>query len=330
MAIGPLSRQANPATVSAVVVTYRSREHVDRCLESLRANGVQRIWVVDNASDDGTADHVSKRFPDVDLIRNKENLGFAAANNQALRLVETPFALLLNPDAWLEPDAIRHMLASMCADERVGVLGPRIMRGGEIEPSLLMAPRFRDALMFLASGMRAFGTGGFSGRTAAGYPWDEGGEGDHVRGSCMMVRMAAVRDAGYLDECFFLYFEETEWCLRLRRAGWSVRIVPAAVVHHLGKASVRTEEQLPSIEYMRSAILFWRKEYGTWRARLLQAILLGMASVKWILLAIFRGSSAKRAWLHDVTQLARNPYSVPIPYPGARRPSCWMGEQDGA
>lgn len=318
------------AEVGAVVVTYRSRNHVDRCLNSLLDNGVECIWVVDNASDDGTADHVARHFPQVRLIRNAMNLGFAAANNQALVRMDTPFSLLINPDAWLEPGAVQGMLGCMRSHPDVAVVGPRIIRSGEVEPSLLMAPNFLSSLLFLASGMRAYGTGGFAGRAAPGYPWHGGGEGDHVRGSCMMVRMQAVQDAGFLDEQFFLYFEETEWCLRLRRHGWRVRLAPKSVAHHVGKASVRTEEHLPSIEFMRSAILFWGCIFGHWRALVLRAALMLMAGGKWLALALIRRSPAKRRWLFDVMRLSRNPYALSIPYPGAKRPECWPEEDANA
>jgi len=309
--------------VSAIVVTYRSRLYIDQCLTSLTNEGVRHIWVVDNASDDNTADYVADHYPDVHLIRNTANVGFAAANNQALRQTTTTFVLLLNPDAWLEPGAVHNMLKCMADDVTTGAVGPRIMRGEMVEPSLLDDPTFPRALMFILSGMRAYETGGFSGRISPGCPWDNGGEGDHVRGSCMLVRTQAVKDAGLLDERFFLYFEETEWCLRMRLAGWQVRVTPVAVANHIGKASVLTEEQLPSVEYMRSAVLFWQKHYGPLRSDILRMALLAMATMKCLALMVWHRSPDKQVWLRNVMRLARDPFIVPIPYPGARRPSCW-------
>jgi len=314
----------NSDLVSAVVVTYRSRPHVERCLDSLIREGITDIHVVDNASDDETADVVASQYPEVHLVCNDNNIGFAAANNQVLRHITSPFVLLINPDAWLEAGSLRHMLADMERHDDVAVVGPRIVRDEQVESSLLYTPRAWDAWFFLLSGMRAFGTGGFSGRVVEGYPWDDGAEGDHVRGSCMLVRMQSVREAGLLDEDFFLYFEETEWCLRMRAHGWRVVLNSSAVAHHIGKASVRTHDVLPSLEYMRSAVLFWHKIYPTSVAWLLRTTLLCMASAKRFVLGVVdRKRVDQRRWLGDVVRLAMNPYKLPIVYPQACRPHSW-------
>ncbi|MFQ5582323.1 MAG: glycosyltransferase family 2 protein [Mariprofundaceae bacterium] len=319
------------ASVSAVIVTYRSRLHIGRCVHSLIDEGILEIWVVDNASDDDTASYVSEHFPEAHLIQNSENIGFAAANNQALQRIATPFVLLINPDAWLEKGSLRHMLTEIEQHDDVAVVGPRMIRDEQIEPSLLYAPRIRDVWFFLLSGMRAFGSGGFSGRMADGYPWDAGGEGNHVRGSCMLVRMQAVREAGFLDESFFLYFEETEWCLRMHRHGWRIMLNAHAIAHHIGKASVRTHGTLPSLEYMRSAILFWHKVYPAPAAWLLRTTLLLMAVTKWLILGVLdRKDTDRRRWLGDVVRLSMDPYRLPIVYSHARRPRSWPRRRQDA
>ncbi|GMR00099.1 MAG: glycosyltransferase family 2 protein [Zetaproteobacteria bacterium] len=318
----------NEASISAIVVTYRSRSHIDRCLKSLVDNHVREIWVVDNASDDGTAAYVAGHYPEIHLIRNEWNVGFAAANNQALVQISTPLVLLLNPDAWLEKGAALAMCAAMDACPDVGVVAPRIIRNNTIEPSLLRAPTVSGSLVFILAGMRIYGTGGFSGRAAAGYPWHKGGEGDHVRGACMLVRMCAVEQAGKLDERFFLYFEETEWCLRLRRYDWRVLLSPEAVAHHIGKASVRTHDRLPSMEYMRGAIFLWHTYFSTSNVWLLRFALFLMAFSKRLILVLLRRRPEQRDWLGQVIRLTRNPYSVPIGYPRARRPSCWPEKEN--
>jgi len=321
----------NSASVSAVIVTYRSRLHIERCFRSLIEEGISDVWIIDNASDDETVSYISEHFSEAHLIRNNENVGFAAANNQALKQITASFVLLINPDAWLEKGALRHMLAEMNRHDDLAVAGPRIIRDKQFEPSLLYAPKAWDAWLFLLSGMRAFRTGGFSGRAAAGYPWDDGGEGDHVRGSCMLVRMQAVQEAGFPDESFFLYFEETEWCLRMRKHGWRIMLNSHAVAHHIGKASVLTHDSLPGIEYMRSAILFWHKMYPDPVAWLLRATLLFMASAKWVILGIFdRKRVDQRRWLGDVVRLGMDPYGLPIVYSQARRPRSWPERRQDA
>jgi len=311
------------AGAAAVVVTFRSRPLIDRCLESLQQAGVGEVWVVDNASDDGTADHVASSYPKVHLIRSEQNLGFAAANNLALRRIHSDAVLLLNPDAWLAPGALETMLQVLDSDTGIGVVGPRIERQGMSEPSLLAAPRAVCAWLFLLSGMRAFTTGGFAGRPVAGYPWQSLTDGDHVRGSCMLLRRQALEDAGLLDDAFFLYFEETEWCLRLRRHGWRVVIAPAALVHHVGKASVGTQESLPSLEFMRSAVIFWQKLYGRPVQIGLRITLMLMAVVKWLLLLPMPANGERRRWLLAVAGLAMHPYARPVVFDYARRPPVW-------
>jgi GT2 family glycosyltransferase len=311
--------------VAAIVVTFRSRDLIDQCLNSLISEGVAQanIWVVDNASDDHTADYVQQNYPHVHVISNDENVGFAAANNQALKQVNTDQVLLLNPDAWLAPKALVNMQEAMAQDERIGMVGPRVERDGIMEDSLSMRPHFFSTCLFILSGLRNMATGGFAGKPAAGYPWQDITDGDHIRGSCMLVRNQAILDVGLLDEDFFLYFEETEWCLRFRDKGWRIIIAPQALAYHLGKASVKTQDTLPSLELMRSAVIFFSKKYTYPQALILRVMLCCMASLKYLLLLPFPSSSPQREWLKHVACLALNPFKLAMVYPKARRPSGW-------
>lgn len=318
---------ASAESVAAVVVTYRSEAWIAACLDSIRQQPeVSTIWVVDNASDDATVELVRDRYPDVRLICNDDNPGFAVANNQALRQIGEPYVLLLNPDAALEAGALAAMLVRMRGDPELAVVGPRIMRNGRIEDSLGLAATPMQSMRFLFSGMRDHESGGFSGVAVPGYPWNDGAEGDHVRGSCMLVRRTAIDDVGPLDENFFLYFEETEWCLRMRDRGWRIGIVPLAVARHAGKASIRTQTQLPSLEYMRSAILFWHKRFDSSACVMLRSTLWLMAAFKRLLLTLSGRGIERRAWLRKVMLLAADPYAMPIEYAGARRPSGWSSK----
>ncbi len=310
--------------VAAVVVTYRSAAWIERCLDTLLIQPeVTSVWVVDNASDDHTVDLVRSRYPHVQVISNRCNIGFAAANNQALEKISEPYVLLLNPDAFLEPESVGAMLEVFRADEHMAVVGPRIIRNGMIEASLSMAPTASASWLFLLSGMRNYSTGGFSGKPVAGFPWEDGAQGEHLRGSCMLVKKTAIEDAGPLDERFFLYFEETEWCLRMRRSGWNIAITPKAIAHHEGRASVKTQSSLPSLEFMRSAILFWRIHYSPLIATGLRATLWLMSAIKYILLTCSGSAADRRGWLKKVMGLALTPYRLPIEYDAARRPGLW-------
>ncbi|MDQ7005216.1 MAG: glycosyltransferase family 2 protein [Ghiorsea sp.] len=311
--------------VTAIVVTFRSKLLIDQCLKSLEDEGVSQMIVVDNASDDGTADYVAKHYPHIQLLRNSENIGFAAANNLAIQQLEQADSdvLLLNPDAWLAPDALAHMQAAMRSDSRIAIVGPSIERDQQLEPSLLLRPKASASIQFILSGMRAMETGGFAGEVAPNYPWSSITDGDHVRGSCMLVRYQAIQDVGLLDDMFFLYFEETEWCLRFRNQGWRVVIAPDAQAYHLGKASVKTQESLPSLELMRSAVLFWQRVYTKPQALLLRVLLWHMVLVKYMLLLPFPSTKERRKWLLKVASLSMNPFRLPMVYTNARRPPKW-------
>ena len=308
--------------VAVIVVTYRSESWIRQCLDSVfEQEHVGSVYVVDNASDDQTIHIVQSEYPQVHVISNVDNVGFAAANNQALKLIAEDYALLLNPDAFLEQESLTSLLATF--DEGVGMVGPRIIRDKQIEASICEPPSAWASWLFLLSGMRNFETGGFSGKPVPGYPWNEGAQGAHIRGSCMMVSKAAIADVGLLDERFFLYFEETEWCLRLFQKGWKIKIQPKAIAHHIGRASMKTASSLPSLEFMRGAILFWSTQYNGLTVFILRMTLFFMAAVKRFLLFALMRDADKRAWLGDVMKLAMNPYTLPIIYPKAKRPSYW-------
>ena len=310
--------------IAVVIVTFCSRDLIAQCLQSVIDEDVTDIWVVDNASTDDTVDYVNTHFPQVNLIANAENIGFAAANNMAIRQIEGKDILFLNPDAWLTDGALAAMRQALEANQDVAMVGPRVIRQGEVEPTLLEAPRFFTSWMFILTGMRAMNTGGFAGKVVQGFPWRRVTEGEHIRGSCMLVRCKALEEVGLMNELFFLYFEETEWCLRFRQHDWKIVIEPKALAHHIGKASVGTQNALPSLEFMRSAVLFW-KVNNTWvEHAFLRSTLFLMALTKCLLLLPFSAEKHRRGWLLNVAGLALNPFRMPIVYHQARRPSAWM------
>ena len=227
---------------SVVIVSYNTRDLLRDCLTSVLAGGGDlrvETFVVDNASRDGSADMVAKEFPAVQLVRNPDNPGFAAANNRALRQTAGRYVALLNPDTVLSASALPELVRFMDATPAAGYCGPRLLNGdGTHQPSARRfptvlsgafamlrlghhRPRSRHTLdLHLVHGDRsAFRTG-----------W--------LTGACLVVRAETVRQLGNLDEGFFMYFEETDWCRRMASAGWEGWYVPSAEVVHLGGASV--------------------------------------------------------------------------------------------
>ncbi len=232
--------------LSVVVVSYNTADLIEACLRSVQASrGVSfERFVVDNASGDGGAAVVRDRFPSVRLVENRENRGFGAANNQVLPECAGRYVVLLNPDAETTPDAFRRMADYMDGHPRVGLAGPAVRNpDGSRQDSVARS---------YPGQKRAAGE-------LAGLP----GEIACVMGACQIVRAGLMRSLGGFDEQFFLYGEDQDLCLRIRRAGYEIgHVGDAVVLHHGGKS----ERGVPSIEVVRRKALaeycFYRKHYS--------------------------------------------------------------------
>jgi len=258
---------------SAVVVSFNTRDLLARCLESLVADtpaDMLELVVVDNASADGSADMVRARFPQARLAANAVNRGFAAAVNQGCALASGDCLVLMNPDAVVQGGAIPCALAFLERPEnaRVGLCGGRILNAeGRPEPS---------ARRFPTAGRKLFTLSGLAARrpdsswAADIPPGDAPRDVDWVPGTFSVIRGAMIREIGLFDERFFMYYEETDLCLRARRAGWRVVFLPGAEVVHVGGASsrARTDKRFDASgaqlrEFrLRSEWLYHRKNRG--------------------------------------------------------------------
>jgi len=245
--------------LSIVVVSYNTASLLAECLRSVPAAiaGVEyQVVVVDNASGDGSAEMVACEFPGVRLIRNTENVGFARANNQGIRATQGEYLLLLNSDTVARPDTLAGLVRFMDARLQAGAAGPRLLRsdgtpqpyafGGDPRPGYLLA-RAANRLLFR--------------RYQHDWATETVQEVDWVSGACMMVRRAAIEQVGLLDEKMFMYFEDNEWCLRLRRADWQVYYNPQVAITHLGGQSIRRNPAAQRA-YRDSLRYFYHKHYG--------------------------------------------------------------------
>ena len=234
--------------LSIIMVSYNSKEVIDRCLASLRASRIRgpvEIIVVDNHSQDGTPAMIEENFPEVDLIVNRENKGFAAANNQGLAAAMGDFVLLLNPDTVVRPQTIQRALDFMAANPQAGLCGARLMSPeGVQQPS---ARRFPDAwtkCLTLSGISRRFpGSRVFNGHEYGHVNQSQDVEVDWVPGAFALCRREALGGMPLFDERFFLYYEETDLCRRLKQAGWKVYFVAGAEVVHIGGASSATTKE---------------------------------------------------------------------------------------
>ncbi len=238
------------------------------------------VWVVDNASSDGSADHVAARFPWVHVESFDRNLGFTAANNIVLkRWLDAPegpptHVLLLNPDTEITRQSLDILGDALDADPTVGMVGPALVYpDGRFQHAAFRFPGLVQTVLDLWPIERLTDrpiNGRYpESRYAAGIPFDV----DFVLGACMLLRGTAVQSIGPLDEGFFMYCEEIDWCVRLRDRGWRIACVPAAkVVHHAG-ASTSQFRSLCFIHLWRSRKRLARKHGSAWRRLLFDAVL---------------------------------------------------------
>jgi hypothetical protein len=272
------------ARVSAVIVSFNTREHLLRCVASLETHASLpiEVIVVDNGSHDGSVAALRAAHPAVRVLENGANLGFAAACNRGLREALAPYCLLINSDAEVCPGAVLALAAVLDERPEVGIAGPRTV-GADGGPQVSFGPdltplaewRQRRLVVALREGKAA------AVREVEALSAREQ-EPVWVSGSCLLARKTALDAVGGLDERFFLYEEDVDLCLRVRRAGWRIVYTPRALVrHHLGK-SMETAPALSRLEYDKSHLRFYAKHRGLGARALLRLYLAGSAAAGWV------------------------------------------------
>jgi GT2 family glycosyltransferase len=250
--------------LSTIIVNWNTRDLLASCLESvvvtMHDNLDSEIIVVDNASTDGSAAMVRERFPQVHLIENSENVGFARANNQAIRQSRGRYVLLLNSDTEVSQRALKTMTAFMEEHPRSGGCGPRLLNGdGTLQVSchpMLTPEREFWRLIFLDRlWPRA---------TYRQEKWNSQTprQVEVIKGACFLLRRTALEQTGPLDELYFMYTEEVDLCCRLAQAGWELWWVPQAMVTHYGEASSKQAHEAMYLQLYRSKAQFYRKFGG--------------------------------------------------------------------
>ena len=282
--------------LSIVIVNWNVRDLLRNCLRSVYASwraepSALEVFVVDNASNDDSAAMVRAEFPQAVLIENRQNTGFTEANNQAIDLAQGQYVLLLNPDTEVLGDALNAMVDYLDVHPEVGLLGPKLLNPNRtVQSSRRRFPTLATA--FLESTvlqqwwpdnkvLRHY------------YVLDRSDDDvlpvDWVVGACLAVRRAAIDQVGLLDEGFFMYSEEMDWCYRLKKAGWQVVYLPTAQVIHSGGQSSRQVVAAQHIHFQRSKIRFFHNHRGAMPALLLRGFLLTtyvyqliVESLKWL------------------------------------------------
>jgi len=214
------------------------------------------IYVVDNNSTDGSQVAVKNGFADVKLIENETNTGFGYANNQALRIMQGRFAVLLNSDAVLKENSVKRLLAFMTTTPRAGIAGVQLLNDdGSRQNSIDNFPS-SETEIFNKSILRLFFPGKYPSKNMS---YKDPIEVDSVIGACMMVRKEAMEEVGVFDEDYFIFLEETDWCFRMNKKGWKVYHVPDAEVFHLSGHSKKRTPWRSQIEYYISLYKFFKK-----------------------------------------------------------------------
>lgn len=288
--------------LSIIIVNWNIRDVLAQCLESVWEDvetlGTRNAetFVVDNASRDDTAQMVRERFPWVRLIENGENMGFAWANNQAIRQSSGRYVLLLNPDTKVKRGALGTLVRFMDEHPEAGAAGARLLNpDGTLQVSCHPAPTLRRELwrLFHLDAIYPY----------AAYPvtdWDleTPRTVDVVQGACLILRRTVLDQAGLLDEEYFIYSEEVDLCRRVRQAGWPIYWVPQArVVHYGGQSTQQVAGEMFLCLYQ-GKVLYFRKHYGRWAAQVYKIIVM-VAALTRLLLSLL-------AWLEPPPQRARH------------------------
>ncbi len=283
------ARIAGVTDLGIVIVNYNTRDRLRECLQSLEASREVSfvVYVVDNDSPDGSAAMVRAEFPRAQLIESRVNGGYAYANNLALRallaLDPTPrWTLLLNPDTVLPSDALAQTLAFFDAHPDAGIVGPKLIMGdGRLDPACRRSFPSPELAIYHALGLDALfpRSQRFARYNLTFLDENQTTEMDSPCGAFMLLRTAALRQAGLLDESYFMYGEDLDLALRIKRRGWKVYYYPGVQVVHYKRAASQGSARA-QYEFWRAAYIFYRKHYARTTALPLRLLLVGGLALK--------------------------------------------------
>lgn len=267
--------------VTVIIVNWNTRGLLFNCLKSLKENAGDvdyEVIVVDNNSSDGSPDMVRKEYPEVQLIVNDENIGFAAANNKAIPIAEGRYVLLLNSDTIITDKVVEKTVAYADENIEAAAVGCQIRR--DPETVQMTCFRFPSVLnVFLT----AFGfSRTFKNNRVLGREWmlwwkrDSERQVDVVSGMYMLVRKKAIEDVGLMDDSFFFYYEETDWCYRFRQAGWKALFYPHASIIHVGGGGRSSSKAMIKmyVQEQKSLLIYLGKHHGTFSVWLAKVFLI--------------------------------------------------------
>ncbi len=256
--------------ISVVLVSYNTAALLPDAIAALRsaAEGYSlQTIIVDNASRDGSVALIKRDYADCELIENPVNVGFGRANNQAIPHIQGEYVLLLNTDAFVAQDTLHKTVAYMDAHPECGALGVKLVgRDGVLQPSCRYFPTplniflRRTGLNRLLPWVRMVDDMGWDHASARNCDW--------VPGCYLLIRRTVIEQIELFDPRYFLYYEEVDWCLAVKKAGWQIHYFPDTTVVHIGGESAKSDSEITAggrqIEALQieSELLYFRKNYG--------------------------------------------------------------------
>jgi N-acetylglucosaminyl-diphospho-decaprenol L-rhamnosyltransferase len=300
--------------LSIIIVSWNTAWFLENCLASILANpptSPWETWVVDNASTDESPRMVREKFPQVHLVENRENVGFARANNQAIQRCMGKYILLLNPDTLVTTGALQALVDFLDQHPEAGAAGARILNpDGSLQISSHPRPTISRELwrLFHLDSLAPY----------AMYPvtkWqiNQPQEVDVLGGACLLLRKEVLGQVGFLDEDYFIYSEEVDLCYRIQRAGWSIYWVPQAQIVHFGGQSTQQVPTEMFLHLYHSNIKYFRKHNGGSAAQIYKLIL-RIAALSRLMLApfvLFEHSSRRQKHLTLVDRYWRLILALP-------------------
>jgi GT2 family glycosyltransferase len=281
--------------LSIIIVSYNTKELLRNCLESIYKTVKipnYEIIVVDNASGDGSPELLEKEFKDITVIKNRENLGFARANNQALKPANGKYILLLNSDTILKEGTVDVLLDFIAKNPDAAAVGPKVLNPDEsLQNKGFLFPSVMFSLLVL-SGINKFLDEKLKCRLFPKFYWDENDvrEVDYLQGSCLLMRKEIINIIGLLPEVYFMYFEEAEWCYRAKKQGYRIWYVPTALIIHLHSSSpLEGKGEI----FENSLLLFYRRNIGIVKGAVIAALMISASFVDFLICSLFERDETK-------------------------------------
>jgi len=253
--------------LSVIIISWNVKDCLITCLRSIEANQPCcdcEIIVVDNASTDGTVDLLKREFSQVKLIANSGNKGFSAANNQAIKIAKGEYLLLLNPDTVVHPCSLDTLITFLDTSPDFGACGPKLLDAdGRMHASIGYVPTFRS-ILYGKTIFRSLGLfqGHYRKLQTDNIDCSKQVDVEQISGAVLMVRCSLMKQIGLMDESFFLYYEDVDLCLRIRKAGWRIAYVPEAMITHTGGRSTLQVSAKKKFMLYKSLLIYLRKHKG--------------------------------------------------------------------